>query len=77
MLGNFSTELVHSTRAKWTFKKPHKQEFGRIMVAKDIQLNEQTQALMHLVSGKQPLPITQLDFSYNFRKNSNVLPLTL
>ena len=47
------------------------------MVVGDIELNGQTTVPLRLGSGKQPLPITQLDFSYSCRKNSNVLPLVL
>ena len=45
------------TRAKWTFHKLHKQEFGSVMVAEDIKFNEQTPAPKHFGSGKQPLPL--------------------
>ena len=47
------------------------------MGAEDIQLNEWTPAPMCLVSGKQPLPISSLDFSYNCGNNARVLPLAL
>ena len=47
------------------------------MGAEDIQLNEQTTAPMHLGSGKQPLPISKLNFSYNGMNHSYVLPLAL
>ena len=47
------------------------------MGAEDIQLNEWTPAPMCLVSGKQPLPISSLDFSYNCGNNASVLPLAL
>ena len=63
--GNISTELVHKTREKWTLCKLQKQEFGSVMVAGDIHLNVQTPAPRSLGSGKQPLPLSQLEFPYN------------
>ena len=75
--GNISKYVDHMTRAKLTLRKCHKQEYGSFMGAEDIQLNEQTPAPMHLGSGKQSLPISKLDFSYNCGNNANVLPLEL
>ena len=75
--GNISTELVLTTRAKWTLHNRHNQELGSVMVAKDIQLNEQTPAPVHLGSRRQPLPSSKLDFSYNCGNNSNMLPFAL
>ena len=68
---------IHMTRTKWTFHKLHTEEFGSVKVAEDIQFNEWTPAPMCLGSGKQPLPLAQLDFCYNCLKNSHVLPLAL
>ena len=75
--GNISTELVLTTRAKWTLHNRHNQELGSVMVAEDIQLNEQTPAPVHLGSRRQPLPSSKLDFSYNCGNNSNMLPFAL
>ena len=47
------------------------------MGAKDIQLNKWAQAPIRLGSGKKPLSLTYLDLSYNWGKNSHVLPLAL
>ena len=40
--GHVSTKLFRKPRATWTLHKLHKQEFGDIMGAEDIKLNEQT-----------------------------------
>ena len=65
------------TREKWTFHILQKQEFGSIMFAQDIQLNEQTPAPKRLGLWNPHMPISKLDFPYNCRKQSNVLPLAL
>ena len=57
-IGNISAELDKMARAKWTFHKLQRQEFGSAMGAEDIQLNEQTPAPMLLSSGMPPLPIS-------------------
>ena len=43
------------TMAKWRIHTIHKQEFGSIMFAEDIQLNEWTPAPNRLCSGKKTL----------------------
>lgn len=57
--------------------KTSQQEFGSIIVAEDILLSVWTPAQRRLGSRKQLLPISSLDFSYNWGKNANVLPLAL
>ena len=61
----------------WTLHKHHKQEFGSITGEEVIPLNEQTTAPKHLGSGKQPLPIYSLYFSYHGGSNFKVLPFAL
>jgi len=39
------------------------------MGAEDIQLNEQTPTPMHHCSGNKALPITNIEFYYNFANN--------
>lgn len=46
----------------------HKKEYRCVLVVKYIQVREQTQALICPCSGKQPLPFSHLEISYNYGK---------
>lgn len=47
------------------------------MAAEYIQYRIWTLSQMSLCSEKQPLPISQIELSYNYGKQTNVLPLPL
>ena len=67
--------LQRRQKGHWMYSR--KQEIVSYMVALHIHLCIQSPSPVPLCSGKPPLPVSHIDFSYHYGKDTNVLPLPL